>query len=58
MGSLMSEFFDMGGYGFYVWTSYALAFIVLTVNLVKPLYCQRRMKRSLVRKARLTRRHA
>jgi len=30
----MTEFFAMGGYGAYVWSSYALAFIVLVINWV------------------------
>jgi heme exporter protein D len=29
-----SEFFRMGGYAFYVWTSYGLALIVLLANLL------------------------
>lgn len=32
-----TEFFAMGGYGFYVWASYALAAVVLVLNLVLPL---------------------
>jgi heme exporter protein D len=32
-----SEFFAMGQYGFYVWTSYALAAVVLVLNLWLPL---------------------
>ncbi|MGX2039036.1 heme exporter protein CcmD [Methylocaldum sp. MU1018] len=27
------QFFSMGGYGFYVWTSYGLMFAVLGLNL-------------------------
>jgi len=30
----MKEFLAMGGYGAYVWSSYALAFIVLVANWV------------------------
>jgi heme exporter protein D len=52
----MNEFFYMGGYAAYVWPSYFLAFIVLVLNLVAPFYCARRVKRMLVRKARLARR--
>ena len=37
----MKEFFAMGGYAFYVWTSYILALIVFVLNLVGP-YMQRR----------------
>lgn len=32
----MSEFFNMGGYAFHVWTSYALALVVLFINIVGP----------------------
>jgi len=32
-----SEFFHMGGYGFYVWTSYAFAAVILILNLYLPL---------------------
>ena len=30
----LSEFLHMGGYAFYVWTSYAIATVVLVANLV------------------------
>ncbi len=30
------EFFHMGGYAPYVWSSYALAALVLVVNLLMP----------------------
>ena len=36
-----SEFFAMGGYGLYVWSSYAAAALVLVFNL---LGARRRMK--------------
>ena len=32
-----SEFFAMGGYALYVWTSYGLMALVLTANAVLPL---------------------
>jgi len=31
-----TEFFNMGGYAFFVWTSYGLTFIVLGWNIVAP----------------------
>lgn len=31
-----SEFFHMGGYAFYVWTSYSVALILLVANIVLP----------------------
>jgi heme exporter protein D len=30
----VSEFFDMGGYAWYVWPSYVLTFIVVVLNIV------------------------
>ena len=48
-----SEFFDMGGYAFYVWTSYALTLIVIVANIVAPMLQRRkviaRIKRTLRR---------
>lgn len=32
----LQEFFAMGGYAFYVWTSYGLTFIVLLANIIIP----------------------
>lgn len=32
----MSEFFYMGGYGFYVWSAYAVWLAVMIVNVVQP----------------------
>ena len=45
-----SEFFNMGGYAFYVWTSYGLTFAVLVLNIVHPLM-QRKQTISRVRRA-------
>ncbi len=32
----ISEFLYMGGYGFYVWTSYGICMLVLVVNVIVP----------------------
>jgi heme exporter protein D len=32
-----SEFFNMGGYAFYVWTSYALFLVVIVANIISPI---------------------
>ncbi len=32
-----SEFFNMGGYAFFVWTSYALTFVVVIANIISPI---------------------
>ncbi len=48
----MNEFFHMGGYAFYVWTSYGLALVILVVNLIIPINHERTLLRTLVRKLR------
>ena len=52
----IEEFFHMGGYAVYVWSSYALALVVLALNFVKPIYCNRRIRASLAHQSRLARR--
>lgn len=34
-----SEFFHMGGYAFYVWGSYLLAFIVIVIEVATLVNC-------------------
>jgi len=33
----LDQFLSMGGYGFYVWTSYGVTFLVLLVNIIIPI---------------------
>lgn len=42
-----SAFWEMGGFAFYVWTSYALAAVVLALNVVVPMVRRRAVRRSL-----------
>jgi heme exporter protein D len=49
----IGDFLNMGGYAFYVWTSYAFAFVVLAVNLILPLRERNRLLKVL--KARMQR---
>ncbi len=42
-----AEFFAMGGYGFYVWGSYVLAAVVLTLNVLIPLRRSKRVHQTL-----------
>lgn len=42
-----SEFFAMGGYAGFVWSSYALAALVLIFNIVLPLLRRRRVLAAL-----------
>jgi heme exporter protein D len=46
------DFFHMGGYAVYVWTSYALTLAVLLFNVVMPLLQRRRLFALLARKRR------
>jgi heme exporter protein D len=43
----IQEFFHMGGYGFYVWSSYGLTAIVLIFNVIQSLSLQRKTLREL-----------
>jgi len=48
-----SEFFHMGGYAFFVWTSYGLTLIVIVANIVAPIMQRKkvisRIKRAIKR---------
>ena len=50
-----SEFFHMGGYAFFVWTSYGITFAVLLANIISPIIQRRktiaRIKRAIKREA-------
>jgi heme exporter protein D len=48
----------MGGYAFYVWTAYGIAFAVLGANVLGARTCQRRLRAELERRARRERRRA
>jgi heme exporter protein D len=56
----MAEFFAMGGYAVFVWSSYAIAFISMVITFVWPSIQKRRLlkklKQAQVRKAQLARR--
>ena len=48
----MADFLHMGGYAFYVWTSYGIAFVALVAGIVAPLLRHRAARRRVVRAAR------
>lgn len=50
----LSEFLSMSGYGAYVWSSYALALIVLVSNVWAA---RRRLREEIVRTQRRARMH-
>jgi heme exporter protein D len=55
MTRTLGEFLAMGGYGTYVWTSYALSLAVLVANLWLPWRRERRLRRELARSPAVTR---
>ncbi len=56
----MTEFFHMGGYAFYVWTSYGVVFLVLLLTFLAPLHRRHKIialiKSAQTRKEKLARR--
>ena len=44
------EFFAMGGYGFYVWVSYGLCFVILAANIIIPVIQRKQILRQLALK--------
>jgi heme exporter protein D len=47
MNTTLREFFAMGGYGFFVWSSYGLTALLLVGNLVLALRRERRVLQEL-----------
>jgi len=50
-----SQYLAMGGYGLYVWTSYAVAALVLVYNLLSARRRTRQVRKQLQELARLNR---
>ncbi len=46
-----SQFWAMGGFGFYVWSAYAFTAVIVTVNTVAPLLRKRAVRRQLQRES-------
>ncbi len=44
----MSDFFNMGGYAFYVWLSYGLTAVILIANVIIPKLQEKQVKRDLL----------
>jgi heme exporter protein D len=43
----MTEFFNMGGYAFFVWTSYGITALVLIANIISANSRERQIKRDV-----------
>ena len=48
----VSEFLDMGGYAFYVWSSYGIATVVLTWIFIAPIFNKKNIVKELRMKYR------
>jgi heme exporter protein D len=48
-----TNFLDMGGYAFYVWTSYGLSLIVLLLNYLLPRAREKKLIERLVKISKL-----
>ena len=48
----MAEFFHMGGYALYVWTSFGLATAILGWQFMQPIFYRRQLLAQMGRKAR------
>jgi heme exporter protein D len=53
----LNEFLHMGGYAFYVWTSYGIALIVLLLNVILPLRQRKKLLSDIARAGRRARRN-
>mgnify|MGYP001820561517 CR=1 FL=1 len=53
----LTEFFHMGGYAFYVWTSYGIALVVLLLNVILPMRQRKKLLGGIARAARRDRRN-
>ncbi len=51
----LNEFIHMGGYGFYVWTSYGITLLVLIINIILPARQKTRLLADIARKLRRAR---
>ena len=48
----VQEFFAMGGYAFYVWTSFGLTFCVLLANIIIPVFQRKQFFINALKKKR------
>jgi len=53
----LNDFLHMGGYAFYVWTSYGIALFVLLLNVILPLRQRKKLLGGIARAARRARRN-
>jgi heme exporter protein D len=51
----LNEFLHMGGYAFYVWTSYGIALVVLLATALSPIRQRRKLLSGIARSLRRNR---
>ena len=51
----LQDFFHMGGYAFYVWTSYGLCAVVMILNVLQSISREKNTLGTLVKRQRRTR---
>lgn len=47
-----SDFIAMGGHGLYVWLSYAIALVVIVINIVSPVVQKKKVISDIARRLR------
>ena len=52
----LNQFLHMGGYAFYVWTSYGIALLILLANVLLPARQRKKLLADIARSARRARR--
>lgn len=52
----LDEFLHMGGYGFYVWSAYAIVFVLLILNVILPIVHRRQILTKIARRHQRERR--
>ena len=53
----LNDYLHMGGYAFYVWTSYGIALFVLLLNVILTLRQRKKLLGGIARAARRARRN-
>ncbi|HEC19924.1 MAG TPA: heme exporter protein CcmD [Gammaproteobacteria bacterium] len=48
----MSEFFAMGGHGFYIWTSFGVTALLMIIEVIAVKHSQKKVFKQLARLAR------
>lgn len=50
MANTITNFFHMGGYGIYIWISYAMGLLVIALNLLLPLWQHQKLIKTISKK--------